>query len=402
MTWMVMRWLVVLLALSPFFYYMLCIYAARKFFHSTGDREGTPSDFTPPVSILKPVRGLDREAYENFASFCQQDYPEYEILFCVGEPDDPVIRVIRQLTRDFPGTQIRLLIGTERLGNNDKVCKLARMAREARYEVLIESDSDVRVERDYLRVVVAPFRDPRVGGVTTLFRGMAEKGWVSRMDCVGASAEFCAGAMAAKVLEGVKFAHGATMATTKERLAEIGGFEALADLHADDFEFGNRIAARGYRVEMLPNPVWMVYPEETLREYLQHERRWTIGLRNIRPWAHFGLIFSQGILWMILVALVAPAPAIFAAYVAAYLVLRMWMAWEVGVRGLRDPVLRRNLWLLPVRDALAVGVWLASFFSRRISWRGEEFLIRKGALVRVTSKGAANDALVNAATRPGG
>jgi ceramide glucosyltransferase len=387
MIWTVLRWLVLLAALTPFGYFLLSVYAARQFFRQRKNPAAL-ADFTPPVSILKPVRGLDREAYENFASFCRQDYPEYEILFNVGEEDDPVVHVIRHLMRDFPERPIRLLIGSEPLGHNDKVCKLARMARQARYPLLVESDSDVRVDPNYLRKVVAPFRDPQVGAVTALFRGIAGRGWVSRMDCVGSSAEFCAGAMTARLLEGVKFAHGATMATTRQRLAEIGGFDALADLHSDDFEFGNRIAARGYRVEMLPDPVWMIYPEETLREYFQHERRWTVGLRNIRPWAHFGLLFSQGLLWAVLAAVVAPSPAIAVTYLAAYLILRMWMAWEVGVRGLGDPVLRRNMWLLPVRDALAVFVWLASFFSNRITWRGTKFIIRKGRLVPVARSAA--------------
>ncbi len=401
MTWTILRWLILLAALSPFFYYLLSIYAVRKFFREAKHRLPPPRDFTPPVSILKPVRGLDREPYENFASFCRQDYPQYEILFNVGDENDPVVPVIRQLIRDFPERSIRLLVGTEPWGHNDKVCKLCRMAREARYDLIVESDSDVRVDVGYLREVVAPFCDPQVGAVTTLFRGMAGRDLGSRLDSVGSSAEFCAGALTARLLEGVKFAHGATMATSRARLAEIGGFEALADLHSDDFEFGNRIANRGYRIEMLPKPVWMVYPAETLREYFLHERRWTIGLRNIRPWAHFGLLFSQGVFWTIVAALVAPTPAIAVGYVTAYLVLRLWMAWEVGVRGLQDPVLRRNLHLVPVRDAIAVVVWLASFFSNRISWRGVEFTIRKGRLVPVVD--AAGDASgIASRSGPGG
>jgi len=376
-----MHWIILLVALAPYIYYLLCIYGARRFFRSAASPPQHAAEYTPPVSILKPVRGLDREAGENFSSFCRLDYPQYELLFCVGEADDPAIPVIEQLMRDFPERSIRLLVGADRLGNNDKVCKLCRLAREARYSLLAVSDSDIRVSPDYLRQVVAPFRDPKVGAVTTLFRGLAGRGLGSRLEAVSGSVEFCSGAIAALCMEGVRFAHGATMATTRQRLAEIGGFEALADLHSDDFAFGNRIAARGHRVALLPRAVWMVYPAQTMRDYLLHELRWMIGLRNIRPWGHFGLVFTHGIFWSVLAAMIAPSSAIAAAYLGAYLGLRTWMAWEVGVRGVQDEVLRQNMWLVPVRDALAVFVWLGSFFSNRIRWRGVRFTIQAGRLV---------------------
>ena len=374
---------VLILAGVPLAYYLVCTYAALRFFREQHEREATPGDFAPPASLLKPIRGLDREAYENFSSFCRLDYPEYEILFAVSDADDPVIPVIEKLIRDFPERRIRLLVGAENLGPSSKVCKLVRLVREARYSLLVISDSDVRVEPDYLRAVAAPFRDPQVGAVTTLFRGMAGSGLASEIDSVGASSEFCAGALVARLLEGVKFALGATMATTRERLAEIGGFEALVDYHSDDFELGNRIAARGCRVEMIPYTVWMVYPAQTLRDFLQHELRWAIGLRHIRPWGHAGLIFTHGLAWSLAAAAVAPSAAVAAGCLLAYLVFRLLMAWVVGVWGLKDPVLRRRLWLVPVRDALGFLIWLASFASNRINWRGQEFTIREGRLVPV-------------------
>ncbi len=385
MTLTALRWLVLLLACAPFVYYLLCIYAARRFFRKKPRHEPT-ADFAPPVSILKPVHGLDREAYENFSSFCRLDYPDYEILFGVSDADDPAVPVIRKLIGDFPQRSIRLLIGGEELGANSKVCKLCRLVREARHSLLVISDSDVRVSRDYLRAVVAPFRDPRVGAVTTLFRGMASPQFGSEIDCVGSSSEFCAGAMVAELLEGTKFALGATMATTRERLAEIGGFEALVDYHSDDFELGKRIAARGYRIEMIPYTVWMVFPAQTLREYVRHELRWAIGLRHIRPGGHLGLVFTHGLAWSVAAAAVAPSTAVAAGYLGTYVILRLLMAWVVGVWGLQDAVLRRRLWLVPLRDALALLIWLASFASNRIEWRGMEFIIRKGRLVRVAPR----------------
>jgi ceramide glucosyltransferase len=377
MTLPILRWLILAMALAPFVYYLLSIYCALEFFRP---RRRSTGDFQPPVSILKPVRGLDREAYENFASFCRQDYATYEILFAVSDADDPIIPVIERLIRDFPERSIRLLIGAEPLGPNSKVCKLCRLVRESRFDLLVISDSDVRVEPDYLRAVAGAFRDPQVGAVTMLFRGMVDDGLGSQLDCVGSSAEFCAAAIVARQLEGVKFTLGATMATTRERLAEIGGFEALVEFHSDDFELGNRIAGRGYRVEILADPVWMVYPAQSVGAYLRHELRWAIGLRHIRPWGHFGLLFTHGLPLSLAAAAVAPSALVGGLYIGAYFGLRLLMAWTVGVRGLRDPVLRSRLWLVPLRDAFAFYTWVASFFTNRIQWRCTEFEIREGRL----------------------
>jgi ceramide glucosyltransferase len=376
-----LRWVVLALALLPFFYYIVCIYAARKFFIAQRRKMPLSRNFVPPVSILKPVRGLDREAYENFASFCRLDYPDYEILFAAQEESDPAVPVIRKLISDFPGRKIRLLIGVQNLGPSAKVCKLARLAREARYDLFVISDSDVRVEPEYLRQIVEPFRDPKVGVVTALFRGNVKANLGSYLECLGASVEFTAGTLVAHVLEGTHFALGATMAATREKLEEIGGFESIADRHSDDFEFGNRIASRGYRVEIAPEPVWMIYNPQTFWGYLRHELRWSIGLRNIRPGGHAGLFFTQGLALTIAAIAVAPTRSLAMAYLGAYLVLRLATAWAVGVWGLHDPVVRRLFWLLPLRDFLGFPVWLASFFTNTIEWRGSRFTIHKGRLI---------------------
>ncbi len=387
MTLTAWRWLVLVFACAPFAYYLLGIYSALRFFSQR--REPPPGDFAPPVSILKPVRGLDREAYENFESFCRLDYPEYEILFGVSDADDPAIPIIRKLMGNFPQRAIRLLVGAEELGASSKVCKLCRLVREARYSLYVISDSDVRVGPDYLRAVAAAFRDPQVGAATTLYRGLANKRLGAMLDAVGAASEFWAGALVAWQLEGVKFTVGATMATTRERLAEIGGFEAMVDCHSDDYELGRRIAARGYRVELIPYTVRLVIPEQSFGEYVKHELRWAIGVRNVRPGGHAGMLFTHGLPWALAAAAVSRSATVAAGYLGSYLVLRLLMAWVVGVWGLRDAVLRQKLWLVPLRDALWSLIWVASFGSNRIQWRGVEFTIHKGRLIpRETPRGA--------------
>jgi len=383
------RWAILALALGPLFYYLVGIYSAWRFFrvaHRGAGQMPHAKNETSPISVLKPVRGLDPDAYENFASFCRQDYPEFEILFAVNDVEDRAVPVVQKLIANFPRRSIRLIVVAERLGPNTKVSNLCRLVREARHDLLVITDSDVRVDPGYLRSVAAMFRDPAVGGVTALYRGRDNLQFVAAMDCVGSSAAFCGAALVARELEGLKFMMGSTMATTKERLAEIGGFEAMVDLHSDDYELGRRIAARGYRIELLPEPVWMAFPSQTLAVYLRHELRWAIGIRNIRPGGHFGMLFTHGLPWAIAAACVAPSEAVGAAYLAAYFVLRFGMAWAVGVWGLHDPVLRRRIWLLPVRDLLSFFVWLASFGMNRIEWRGSAFTLEKGRMIPVASR----------------
>jgi ceramide glucosyltransferase len=378
MAWHVIRWAILLLALAPFAYYLLAIVSALRFF---GGRHEVPTGFAPPVSVLKPVHGLDREAYENYASFCRQHYPEYEILFNVADESDPAIPVIETIIRDFPKVPIRLLIGAEQLGSFNKVNKLVRMAREAKYDILVVSDSDIRVGPEYLHAVVAPFRDSQVGAVTCLYRGLAGDSFGSRLEALGNSSDFDAGVLAGWQLQDVKFTLGATMATTKGRLAEIGGFEALVDLFVDDYELGHRIAALGYRIELISYPVDTVYPRQTLRESFAHQVRWNLAIRNAEPLKGLGLVFVHGLPWALLAGALAPSARLAAIYLGGYVVLRFAMAWTVGVWGLRDPLLRRKIWMLPLRDAFAFVVWLRSLFNHRVHWRGAEYIIRDKRLV---------------------
>ena len=374
------RDVLLLIALAPFAFYFLAIVAARQFFRASPASE-PPSGFAPPVSILKPIHGLDREAYENFASFCRQDYPQFEILFCVSDATDSAVPVIEKIIRDFPSRPIRLLIGSEAIGASDKVNKLCRMAREAHYEILVVSDSDVRVEPSSLREVTAPFADSRVGGVTCLYRGLTDGSFVADLEALGNSTDFAPGVLVARQLGGIAFMLGAVMATTRRHLGEIGGFESLADYFCDDYELGNRIAAHGSAIEIARQAVSIVYPRQTLSEAFRHQLRWNLSIRFSRPLGHAGLIFSMGLPWAVLAAIAAPNALVAAAYLAAYCVLRVAVAWEVGVAGIKDSLALKKVWLLPIRDAFAFLVWLASFFPQRIHWRGREFFVREKRLV---------------------
>jgi len=383
--WPLLRDAVLILCAAPFAYYALAIIAAGRFFRASA---APPANYFPPISILKPIRGLDREAYENFASFCRQDYPEFEILFCVSDEQEPALPVIRKLIADFPKRRIRLLVGAEPLGASDKVNKLCRMAREARNDVLIVSDSDVRVGPGFLAAVAAPFADPKVGGVTCLYRGLTDGSLAADLEALGNSADFAPSVLVAWMFGGKKldFMLGAVMATTKRQLGEIGGFESLVDYFCDDYELGNRIAASGRRVELCRFPVDIVYPRETLAEAFRHQIRWNLSIRFSRPGGHFGLLFTHGLpLALLGLALAHSWPGTFL-FVGGYSLLRYEVALGTGARGMQDQTVRRKLQLLPLRDLFAVIVWLASFFPQSIRWRDREFYVREKRLVPVSSR----------------
>ena len=379
------RYALFALAFAPLAYYLIAIFAARRFFSTRRVRSLT-SGFTPPVSILKPIYGLDRETYENYASFCRQDYPDYEILFCTSDAQDPAVPVIHRLIRDFPDRDIRLLIGSDPLGVSDKVNKLCRMARESKYGIVIVSDSDVRVEPGHLRAVASRFQDEKVGGVTCLYRGLTDGSLAADLEAIGNSTDFAAGVLVAWLGSDVNFMLGAVMAVRKSVLAEIGGFESLVDYFSDDYELGNRIAAAGHRVELIPHTVSIVYPHETLKEAFRHQLRWNLSIRYSRPAGHLGLIFTQGLPLVLLGAIATPSAAWAMALLAAYVVLRGASAWIIGVAEMNDKNLRHKMALLPVRDLFAFVVWVVSFFPQHILWRGQQFEVRDKRLVPEANK----------------
>ena len=376
------RFYVLIVAATPLAYYIAATLAAWRFF--SRERAVALPSYTPAASLLKPVHGVDFGSYENFASFCTQDYPEYEILFGVGDGSDPAVPLIQRLMAEFPQNQIRLFVGLEHIGANRKVNMQARLASEARYQILVLTDGDIRVSRDYLREVIAPLEDRRVGAVTSFYRGIAEGNLGAQLEAIGAASDFFAGVLMANWMEGITFGLGASIVTTKEWITRIGGFAAIADLHSDDYELGNRIARAGGKILLSREVVATMYPAQSARGFWQHQVRWARTVRLSRPLSFVGLLFTHGLPWALLAALIAPSTAIAASYLLAYLALRLTMAWTVGVWGVGDQVLRRKIWLVPLRDAIYFLVWLGSFASNRIHWSGEEYIMRKGQLVALT------------------
>jgi len=371
------------IAAIPFVYYLLALFSTVRFFSGKQSSLAGKSTFQPPISNLKPVRGLDPDAYENYASFCRQDYPDYEILFCVGDTTDPVLPVLQRLIRDFPETQIRIIIGSGRIAANDKVAKLARMVEEAAHEYLVISDSDVRVEPNYLNKLIAPLASAEVGAVTCFYVPTAETSWVQRLQDVGMLSDFYPGILVAKQLDGVKFALGPTIATTRTRLAAFGGYAAIENQPADDLLVGRLIAEQGCEVVLLPYAISTVPDFQSLSELFYKRLRWITVMRHMRPWGHLGLIFTLGLPWALLAVALQPTPAIAGAYLGGYLIVRAALTALVGKWGLKQTGVWKKLLWIPAWDALATLIWLASFTRRTIRWRGQDYLIREGQLVPV-------------------
>jgi ceramide glucosyltransferase len=365
-------------------YYALCVWSAAQFLRErkAAGEGACATHASPSVSILKPLKGADPEMYANFRSHCLQDYPEYEIIFGVSEPDDPAVKLVEQLKSEFPQLSIRLIVCPRQLGTNTKVSNLAQMLPQARYDHFIVNDSDIRVEPDYVRRVLAPLADSGNGLVTCLYRGMANSTLGSRLEALGISTDFCPGVLVARQLEDIKFALGSTMAFRRRDLAAIGGFEPLADYLADDYHLGQRIAALGLKVELSEVVVETFLPRYTMSEFLTHQLRWARAVRDSRFWGYLGLGISFGLVWALLTLILAGGAGWSWGLFAATVAMRFAVVIFVGGRVLRDRHALRRLLLIPLRDAIAMLVWLMSFAGHTVSWRGEVFELSDGKLVR--------------------
>jgi ceramide glucosyltransferase len=379
------------IAAIPFIYYALALYSTSHYFPSSWRENPKNYDFTPPISCLKPVKGFDEDAYENYASFCNQDYPEYEIVFCV-DPGDPTLPVLKKLINDFPARSIRLLMGSGRDAINDKVARLTRLVSEAKYDYFVITDSDVRVKPDYLRSVIAPFRNPKVGAATCLYASTEEKNLTQEIQSIAMISDFFAGVMVAWQLDGVKFTFGQTIVTTRKAVAGYGGYQTIEDRPADDVWAGRLVADQGYEVKLLPYVVETVADFQSLPDLLYKRARWMTVMRLMRPWGHLGLIFTWGLPWSLFAIAVHPTVATAVSYLGVYLLLRIAITWMIGVWGMKQRRIWSKMPLIPLWDAMAFAIWLVSFGRRTIRWRGVDYYLRGGKLTSVASHGAGSTA----------
>jgi len=373
-----------LLAVCGLGYLLLSLWSEWRFLQWQRREQQRPAGtFTPPVSILKPLRGSDRQMYESFRSHCLQDYPRYEILFGVGRADDEAVAEVERLRREFPSHDIRLVECGPAQGPNAKVSTLARLMREAKYNHFVVNDSDIRVEHDYLRRIVAPMENGRVGMVSCLYRAEAGRSLASRIEALTVATDFAGGVLCAVALEGgLHFGLGSTMAFPREAAEAIGGFESLLEYLADDHELGRRIAAAGYRVVLSEAVVETFLPEYGWRAMFEHQLRWARTVRDLRKWGYAAVLVTFGLPWAMAATLFAGAAGWSLTLLAAVAAARFASAALLCGPILRDRRTMRELWLVPVRDVVGVAVWFASFAGDTVVWRGERFHLKDGKLRR--------------------
>lgn len=383
----VIEYIILGIAAIPFIYYLLALYSAAHFLADAKGRGKNSGDFTPPLSCLKPIKGLDVDAYENYATFCRQDYPKYEIVFCVDQ-GDPALPVLEKLVRDFPERDIRLLFGSGRDAINDKVARLVRLTNEAKYDLFVITDGDVRVRPDYLRSVAAPFRDPKVGAATCLYVSTQERSFLEELQSISMISDFFAGIIVAWQVDGVKFTLSQSILTTRKNIEGFGGYQLIEDRPADDLYIGRLAAEQGFEVRLLPYVVQSVADFQTLREFLYKRVRWMTVMRLMRPWGHMGLIFTWGLPWALLAIAVHPTLGVASAYLGTYFALRIAMTWLIGVGAMKQAGLWKKMPLIPLWDVFAFFIWLVSFARKTIRWRGIDYFLREGRLVAVTQNPA--------------
>jgi ceramide glucosyltransferase len=326
-------------------------------------KQPEPAAF-PPVSILKPVHGRDPGFYEAIRSHAVQDYPAYEILFGSRLPCDPARQDVERLANEFSSIPIRWVPVTGDAPNG-KVAVLIDLARAARHEVLLVNDSDIRVEPGYLRAVAAPLADPSTGVVTCLYRAVGAA-FPARFEALGVATDFAPSVLVARALGVAEFALGSTMAFHRERLREIGGFEALREYLADDYQLGRRITEQGYRVAFASTVVETGLPARTFAEAWRHQVRWARTIRVSRPGGYLGSAATHATVWSIVAFLGG-----FRRTAAATLGIRVAAGLACAVGVLRDRDALRMAPLIPLRDLWGSAVWIAGLTGRIVEWRGE-------------------------------
>jgi ceramide glucosyltransferase len=338
----------------------------------------------PPVSVLKPVHGMEAQLRENIESFFRQDYPSYEILFAADEADDPALNLVREISARYPQIPCRILVTGKPPWPNPPAYCFYRMAEVAAHEILVTSDSDVEVDPNYLREVVTPMFDQKVGMVTCVYRGKNAAGFWAGLTAIGMSVEMTAGVLVANLLEGMKFGLGPTIAVKKEAVNKIGGYEVLGDYFANDFMIGNLIDKAGYRVVLSEHVINHVVSQKNFKKMWENQLRWAKSTRYSRPKGHFGsgLIFAMpyGLLGLA-AAMLLGLPGLGLVLFGAAVLNRIIESWVVGWGIVRDPVALKQIWIFPVRDLLGFIVWVASYTGATAAWRDSRYELRGDKIV---------------------
>jgi ceramide glucosyltransferase len=372
---------------STIFLILVLIAAVRFNGHAKQSKSSiasVPRDQLPRVTIFKPVHGMEEKLERNLESFFKQDYPDYEIIMGARSADDPAIKLAQRIQSRYPGVKSRIVASGPPEWPNAKVFTLDKMIALSRNDFFVTSDSDVWVGPDFLRNVIPPLFDGKLGLVTCLYRGEPSSDFWSSLEALGMSVEMPSGVVVADMLEGIRFALGPAVAFRRDALNAIGGIRATADYYSDDYELGNKIWAAGYRVIFSHYFVHHVLTPRPFLQTLGDQLRWMKSTRHSRPKGHLGtgLTFAMPFGVLGLIAGLASGNAVLGiALLAAAFANRLIQAIVVGGWLLRDPRVVRRCWLYPLRDLQGFAIWCASYFSRDFSWRGETYRFLTGGRI---------------------
>jgi ceramide glucosyltransferase len=369
------------LLLTASLYYLFTLYAAWRLFH----KASLHADSLPPVSIFKPLKGASADLYANLASFCRLDSPGFQLLCGVRDPRDPAIAVVQRLQQDFPGCDITLVVNAEAIGSNYKVSTLHHLRQRAKHDIFVISDSDVRVEPDYLRAIIPPLLSPEVGLVTCLYRGGTNAPLPALLESLLINTVFASLVLVATRVEKTSYAFGATIAVKRHCVEHIGGFAALSDYLADDYYLGHLVAQTGDEARILPYVVETHPGVSTFADLFHHQLRWARTQRLCRPSGYFGTLITYGTVWALLALLVVWSSPILRTLALVTLGLRLFSTALVSRMYLKAPLTLRALWLVPFTDVLSFLVWCASLRGNTVRWSEYTFRVqRDGKMSRVS------------------
>ncbi len=369
----------ILLLLAALLYQVLALLCLWRFFSQP--RSSGPSPPLPGITVLKPLKGLDETTRECLESFLTQDYHPYQVVFGVNDPGDPLLPLLRELQRSFPQPQVEIVICPAQLGLNPKVGKLRQMEPLARHDLLVIADADVKVGPDFLSQVAAALQEPEVGLVSCPYRAGPVKTLGAGLEALSISGDFIPSVATAFYVEGIRFALGAAMGLSRRTLAAIGGFAAVADFLADDYQLGWRVAQAGYRVRLLPYVVETCNPRMGFMEYLRHQLRWARTYRICRPKGYLAYGITHALVFGIALFWASGFASWTLGLLGATLTTRVMLAFFSDRRALKGSLPGTLFLLLPLKDLLSWGIWLLSFLGNRVTWQRTRFRItREGKL----------------------
>ncbi len=374
------------LAVSVWFYVTSYVGARRVLKAVPSPRAGSGDDRElPGVTILKPLKGLDADLFENLATFCRQDYPRFQIVFGVADAADPAVQVVQRLGEQYPNVATDLVIDPRIHGTNYKISNLENMHEASRYDILVIADSDIRVHSDYLRRIVAALADPKVGVATCLYRAVSTGDFPSFVESLFVNTDFVPQVMVASVVENPTYAFGATMALRRSVLEEIGGFRALTNYLADDYYLGYRVAERGYRLALVDMIVETVLAVGSWPSLVDHQLRWARTYRNVRPRGYFASILTHGVFWSIVHLLLNGFSGSAWSIALSVTGVRMLTAGVISNHYLHAPLSLTQALVVPIKDLFVSAIWFMAFLGDKVQWSGNEFRVHPDGEMRHVS-----------------